>query len=55
MQSLGEGSYPAWSPSGTKIAYATAGGVFIRSLADGATRQIFNTSLEVAGIGWQTR
>ena len=55
VQSLGEGSYPAWSPSGTKIAYATAGGVFIRSLSDGATRQIYNTSLEVAGIGWQAR
>jgi Tol biopolymer transport system component len=55
LQSLGDGNYPAWSPSGTKIAYATAAGVFIRSLRDGSTRQIFEGSLEGAGIGWQAR
>jgi Tol biopolymer transport system component len=55
LQSLGGGNYPAWSPSGTKIAYATAAGVFIRSLTDGSTKQIFEGSLETAGIGWQPR
>jgi len=55
VRSLGDGEYPTWSPSGTRIAYATVDGVFIRSLADGSTRQIFKGSLETAGIGWQVR
>jgi Tol biopolymer transport system component len=55
VRSLGDGDYPTFSPSGTSIAYATGDGVFIRSLADGSTRQIFNGSLETGGIGWQAR
>lgn len=55
VRSLGDGEYPTFSPSGTRIAYATADGVFIRSLSDGSTKQIFEGSLETAGIGWQSR
>jgi Tol biopolymer transport system component len=55
VRSLGDGEYPTWSPSGTRIAYATVDGVFIRSLVAGSTRQIFEGSLETAGIGWQAR
>ena len=55
LRSLGDGEYPTWSPSGTRIAYASADGVFIRSLANGSTRQIFKGGLETAGIGWQAR
>lgn len=55
VRSLGDGEYPTFSPSGTRIAYATANGVFIRLLSDGSTKQIFEGSLETAGIGWQSR
>jgi hypothetical protein len=55
VRTLGDGEYPTFSPTGTRIAYATGDGVFIRSLADGSARQIFSGSLETAGIGWQAR
>jgi len=55
IRSLGNGEYPTFSPSGTSIAYGTVEGVFIRSLADGTTRQIVNGTLETHGIGWQAR
>ena len=59
VQSLGYGSYPVFSPSGTKIAYfhadARGSGIFIRSLADGSTRKVWSSELETAAIGWQAR
>jgi Tol biopolymer transport system component len=36
VRTLGDGEYPTFSPTGTRIAYATGDGVFIRSLADGS-------------------
>lgn len=55
LQTIAGGYYPAWSPSGTRLAYATGDGVVARTLADGSTRVLYRGGLETAGIGWQAR
>lgn len=49
------GFYAAWSPSGTRLAYATSTGVFVRSVLDGSTRPLFEGGLETRGVAWQAR
>jgi len=55
LQTMREGFYLTWSPSGKQVAYGTGGGVFVRSLSDGSTTQVFKGTLETFGIAWQPR
>jgi Tol biopolymer transport system component len=55
LQTMRDAFYLTWSPSGKRVAYGTGDGVFVRSLADSSTTQVFKGTLETFGIAWQPR